>query len=84
MAAPPVAFRILANTFLGAGLALDGPANDRRFRIVWLGGGGGGRRIGEALVVEHRPELGEVERSSLRQVRELPGNATDAFAPWSN
>lgn len=55
VAAAPVAFRILANTYLGASLALDGPANDRGFRIVWLGEGGDGRRIGEVLVVEHRP-----------------------------
>ncbi len=84
LAAGPLAFRLLANTFLDAGLALDSPARGSGCRVVWLGEGEGAHRVGEAWLVENRPDLGEIERPTLRRVRELPPDASNAFAPWSN
>ncbi|NMO17212.1 hypothetical protein HPC49_13155 [Pyxidicoccus fallax] len=81
----PVSFTLEPAASMGAGLGVDaGVARRGPLRLVWLTQAAEGRALGQTLVYEKRPDLGEVKHSGAQTLRQVGPRATEPFIPWAN
>jgi hypothetical protein len=83
--AAPVKFRVEKAAFLEASLGVDVYSRSARtIRAVWIAESAGGRVLGESFLYEKRPDLGEVNVTGTRIIRQVGPQAANAFCPWVN
>lgn len=83
--AAPVKFHVEKAAFVESSLGVDVYSRSARtVRAVWIAETAGGRLLGESFLYEKRPDLGEVNVTGTRIIRQIGPKATNAFCPWIN
>lgn len=81
----PLVFELEAIATPGVSVGVDvlrGPPGDLHASFVHAGAGGA--VIVDALLVEDRPDLGELRRASLEPRRTVAAGVVEVLAPWCN
>lgn len=78
-------FTLEANAYLAASVSADAAVSTARSpQAIWLGEGGGHRRIGTASFYEKRPDLADLRRTGLRSLVDVGPDAVNPLRPWAN
>jgi hypothetical protein len=80
-----VTFTVESGSWAAAGVGVNpGIAQRGPVRVAWLAGPDGKRALGQTLIYEKRPDLGEVKVSGSKSIRPVGAGASEPFLPTAN